>query len=178
MVKEYRLPWNDREGIIYGCIIAALSSLLIGGFNVYTNLGYSPDNILDFLSNYLVIWPIMFVVAFVLASTVVGKISKMIISRYVTPGDSSNTYICFNIIVCVLLMSVILTFLGSLIGQSLAMLMGGQTVDVVGILEDWPTLWPRNFCVAFWVEMLIAQPAARRVMVWMHRSKMGNGLAD
>ena len=177
-MEEYRLPWNAREGVIYGCIIAAISSLLIGGFNVYTNMGYSPDTIPDFLTDYLVIWPVMFIVAFFLANTVVGKVAKVVVNKFVSPGDSSNTYICFNLIICVLLMSVILTFLGGLIGQSLGMLMGGPPVDAIGLLEDWPIIWPRNFCIAFWIEMLIAQPAARKVMVWMHRSRMGRTMAD
>ena len=120
----------------------------------------------------------MFIVAFFLANTVVEKVAKVVVNKFVSPGDSSNTYICFNLIICVLLMSVILTFLGGLIGQSLGMLMGGPPVDAIGLLEDWPIIWPRNFCVAFWIEMLIAQPAARKVMVWMHGSRMGRTMAD
>jgi hypothetical protein len=49
MITEYRLPWNAREGIVYGCVIAALSSLIIGGYNVYDIMGYTPDRIGEFL---------------------------------------------------------------------------------------------------------------------------------
>jgi len=53
-MAEYRLPWNPREGIIYGCVIAALSSLLIGGYNVYDSMGYTPDRIREFLTDYMI----------------------------------------------------------------------------------------------------------------------------
>ena len=177
-MEELRLPWTAREGIIYGCIIAGLSSLIIGGYNVYDNLGYSLETFDDFLADYLVVWPAIFLIAFLLAKTLVGKIAKIVIGKFISPGDSVNAYICFNIIVCVLLMSVILTFLGGFIGQSIAMLMGGNAVDVMGLIENWPEIWPRNFCIAFWVEMLIAQPIARMAMVRIHTIRMGDAAAS
>jgi len=67
---------------------------------------------------------------------VVGKISTAVIRRYLGPNDSTNAYIVFNIVVCVLLMSVILTFLGGLIGESIGYLMGGPGVDVDHLLEN------------------------------------------
>ena len=167
-MKDNRLPWGKRDGIIYGCVIALLSSLIIGGYNVYDNMGYDLDHIVDFLSAFLIIWPVMFAVAFLLANTVVMRIANRLIFRFMSPSDSANTYICFNIIVSVLLLSVILTFLGGLIGETIGSLLGNGSVDVQGLLENWPRIWPRNFCIAFWVEMLIAQPAARKVMVILH----------
>lgn len=32
-------------------------------------------------------------------------------------------------------------------------------------------IWPRNFGVAFWIELLIAQPIARIVMRKLHQSQ-------
>ena len=175
---EYRMPWNAKEGIIYGCVIASISSLLIGGYNVYDNMGYTLDRFDEFAMQYIVIWPVMFLLAFTLVNTVVGRIAKMVVGKYSSPGDSTNAIIAMNIIVCVLLMSVILTFLGGLVGQTIGFMLGGPSVDVMELIENWPHIWPRNFCIAFWVEMLIAQPAARRVMVRMHRARMGTAPAQ
>ena len=111
----------------------------------------------------------MFLIAFSLANFVVGGIAGKVVDRFAAPGDSVNARLTMNIIVCVLLMSVILTFVGGLVGESIGFLMGGPSVDVIGLTENWPHIWPRNFCIAFWVEMLIAQPAARAVMVWAHK---------
>ena len=177
-MSEYRMPWNAREGVIYGCIIASLSSLLIGGFNVYTNMGYSLETFPDFLKNYLVVWPAIFLVAFILAASVVEKVSKIVVRRYAGPNDSTNAYICFNTIVCVLLMSMSMTLIGGIVGQSIGALIGGGTVDIAETVMIWPDIWPRNFCIAFWVEMLIAQPAARKAMVMIHRSSMGDVTAS
>ena len=173
-ITEYRLPWSAREGIVYGCIIAALSSLIIGGYNVYDIMGYTPDRFWEFLKGYLVTWPVMFLTAFVLASTVVSRIANRVVRRYIGPEDSTNAYICFNIIVNVLLMSVILSFLGGAVGQTVGYLQGGPVPDLAGLAENWPRIWPRNFCIAFWVEMLIAQPAARTAMVWIHTRRTGH----
>ncbi len=177
-MAEYRLPWNPREGIIYGCVIAALSSLLIGGYNVYDSMGYTPDRIREFLTDYMIMWPVVFLTAFLLATVVVSRIANAVVRRYIGPNDSANAYICFNIIVNVLLMSVILSFLGGVIGQSMGNIFGGPPVDLAELAENWPRIWPRNFCIAFWVEMLIAQPAARRVMVMIHRKRMGSEFAE
>ncbi len=168
-MEELRLPWNPREGILFGCIIALLSSFIIGGYNVYDGMGYDLDHLGDFFSTFLVIWPVMFAVAFTLSNTIVGWIAGKVVRRFAAPTDSTNTYICFNLIMCVLLMSVILTFLGGLIGQTIGAAMGNGHVDAMELVENWPRIWPRNFCIAFWVEMLIAQPAARAAMVRLHR---------
>ncbi len=165
---DNRLPHNPREGIVYGCVIASISSLLIGGYNVYDNMSYSLDTFGDFAIRYLTIWPVMFLIAFVLANTVVGHIAGWIVNRFSAPTDSINSRIVLNIIACVTLMSLILTFLGGLVGETIGSLLGGSEVDVMGLIDNWPKIWPRNFCIAFWVEMLIAQPVARRVMVWAH----------
>ena len=84
------MPWNAREGIVYGGVIAALSSLIIGGYNVYDIMGYTPDRIGEFLGKYLVIWPFVFVVAFLLATTLVSKIANFVVRRYIGPEDSAN----------------------------------------------------------------------------------------
>ena len=151
---------------------------MIGGCNVYDNMGYTLDTFTDFLATYIVIWPVMFLVAFTLANTVVGWCAKRIVKRYIGPEDSSNAYICFNIIACVLLMSVILTFLGGLVGETIGFILGGPQMDVLGLAANWINIWPRNFCIAFWVEMLIAQPVARRAMYRMHTSRMARVPTD
>ena len=172
-----RLPWNEREGIIYGCIIASISSLLIGGFNVYSNTGYSIDRFGEFVMNYLVIWPVIFIVAFTFASTVVERVAGMVVGRFAAPTDSVNAHIVMNIVVCVLMMSATISLVGGIVGETIVFLMGGPSVNVVELVANWTKIWPRNFCIAFWVEMLIAQPIARTVMVRMHAVNMKHDMA-
>jgi len=169
---DLRLPWNNREGILFGCIIAFLSSMLIGGYNVYDGMGYTVDRFGEFVTQFIVIWPFMFIIAFTLSNTIVGWVSGKVVRKFMAPTDSVNTYICFNLIVCVIQMSVILTFVGGLVGQAVGSVLGDAVIDVAELLENWPRIWPRNFCIAFWVEMLIAQPAARRAMVMVHERQI------
>ena len=140
----------------------------------YRSCSGSIDEFGKFLKRYLVIWPFVFITAFVLATTVVSWIANRVVRKFIGPQDSANAYICFNIIINVLLMSVILSFLGGVIGLSVGHLLGGPSVDIVQLAENWPRIWPRNFCIAFWVEMLIAQPAARFAMTKIHEKKMGS----
>lgn len=137
-------------------------------------MGYTPDRFGEFLVQYLAIWPFVFVTAFVLATTAVSKVANAVVRRYIGHDDSANAYLCFNIIINVLLMSVILSFLGGAVGQTVGYLLGGPVTDLAGLADNWPRIWPRNFCIAFWVEMLIAQPAARMAMVRIHTKKMGH----
>ncbi len=177
-MEELRLPWSRKEGILFGCIIAFISSNLIGGYNVYFNMGYELGEFGDFLTTWLKLQPIMFVTAFTLSNTVFGWISARVVRRFMAPTDSTNTCLCFNLIVCVLLMSVSLTFLGGAAGQLVGWLDGGPGIDLYGLLDNWPRIWPRNFCIAFWVEMLVAQPAARRVMMGIHRRRITSSEAS
>ena len=171
-MEELRLPWTTKEGILFGCIIAFLSSMLIGGYNIYDNLGYDLEHFEGFVSDFIIPWPIMFAIAFVLSNTIVGWVSRKVVPIFMSPTDSTNTYICFNLIVCVFQMSVLMTFLGGLVGESIGHIMGGPAVDITALAENWVRIWPRNFCIAFWVEMLVAQPAARRAMVMIHKRKL------
>lgn len=171
-MEELRLPWNAKEGILFGCIIAFISSNLIGGYNIYFNMGFELSEFGEFLKTLVKIQPIMFVMAFVLSNTIVGWVSAKVVHMFMAPTDSTNTYICFNLIMCVLQMSVLLTFLGGVAGQFVAFLETGHGMDVMELVDNWPKLWPRNFCIAFWVEMLIAQPAARAAMVTIHKRRI------
>ena len=79
---------------------------------------------------------------------------------YAITVDSSSPM--FNIIACVLMMSMIMTVVGPTVGH---LMEGVLTAEPI---FDWPGNWPVNFCVAFLVEMLVAQPAARHVMKRRH----------
>jgi len=95
-VEELRLPWSNKEGILFGCVIAFLSSLIISGYNLYFNVGYGPDRLVDFVCDFLIVWPIIFLIAFILSNTVVGWIAGKFVRRFMAPTDSTNTYICFK----------------------------------------------------------------------------------
>lgn len=158
-MEELRFPWNGREGLIYGGVIALITGFLMMTFNICKNNGGIEA---ECLRESLITLPLLWVVIMLLMTFIVGKVANRILDWVMLPSDSANTRIVLNIVACVTMMSVIMTAVGPLVGG----LMGGQLV--LEGLYNWPQNWPVNFCVAFWIEMAVAQPAARAIMKRMH----------
>ncbi len=158
-MEELRLPWNNKEGLLYGGVIALITSLIMCEFNLFKNAG---EVNLDLFMNGIISLPLVWIVVMLLITLVVGRIANAFVKKYTEPTDSFYTKIVFNIIACVLMMSASMTLIGPTIGHTLA---GDLSMDIV---YAWPSCWPVNFCVAFWVEMLVAQPTARCIMKRKH----------
>jgi len=158
-MEELRLPWSDKEGLLYGSVIAAITCLIMCEFNLFKNAG---EVSLDLFVNGLISLPFIWIAVMLLMTLIVGRIADAFVKKYTEPTDSFYTKIVFNIIACVLMMSASMTLIGPTIGHILA---GNLSMEVV---YAWPACWPVNFCVAFWVEMLVAQPAARCIMKRKH----------
>lgn len=158
-MEELRFPWNDREGLLYGGIIAGITAYLMVLFNMSRAIGdFKPEYLYQTIPTYIVAW----VVVMLLMTFVVGRVSDRAIGRYLLPSDSANARILTNIVVCVFCMSMIMSALGPVIGTVVE---GNLNFDQV---LRWPYNWPYNFCVAFMIELIIAQPAARAVMKRIH----------
>ena len=174
-MEELRLPWSNREGLLYGGIIAIITCIIMATFNIARSFGkFDAEVMLTSLKCIPIIW----VIVMLLMTFIVGRIANYGVRRFTEPTDGFNTRIVFNIIFCVTMMSMSMTLIGGIIGQGIGALIGGGTVDIAETVMIWPEIWPRNFCIAFWVEMLIAQPAARKAMVMIHRSRMGDVTAS
>lgn len=158
-MDELRLPWSKREGLVYGGIISIITCTIMCLFNVFRSAGQV--NMEVFINGLLCI-PILWILVMLTITFVVEPIARRFVEKYTEPTDSFYTKIVFNIIACVLMMSMIYTILGSLVGHIFA---GDVSADIILM---WPSNWPVNFCVAFWVEMLIAQPIARLAMKRWH----------
>ncbi|MGN0675281.1 MAG: hypothetical protein ACI4KG_05985, partial [Oscillospiraceae bacterium] len=80
-------------------------------------------------------------------------------SAITADGDSFRSKIIVNILCTVFLMSIFLTVIGTWIGSR------AITMEPVRFFFH---KWPRNFSVSFAVELLIAQPIARFVLLKKH----------
>lgn len=158
-MKEKRLPQNSKEGILYGGTICLVTVIVMLILNVGTEMGKLDATT---FSAIITLIPIIWIVAMLLETLVVGRIAKKLVEKFTEPTDGFNTKILFNIIFCVTGMSIIMTIVGAMIGK-------GQ-VSIEPFI-DFPQHWPRNFCVAFWCEILLAQPIARAVMKFIHKDK-------
>jgi len=80
--------------------------------------------------------------------------------RLTQKGDSFHAVITLNIMCTVFLMSIILTIVGTWVGN--------REITMEPLVNFFYK-WPRNFAISLAVEILIAQPIARRVMLGLHK---------
>lgn len=158
-MEELRLPWNNREGLLYGGVIALITGFLMMTFNMCKTLGGVRP---EYIENAIIAMPLLWVVIMLLMTFLVGRVSDYLIRRFGSQTDSVNARIVMNIVCCVAMMSVIMTAIGPLVGSLMSL-----TINLEGF-ENWINNWPVNFCVAFWIEMLLAQPIARMIMKRKH----------
>ncbi|MDD2626504.1 MAG: hypothetical protein PHT00_00555 [Candidatus Methanomethylophilus sp.] len=165
-MEELRLPWNAREGVLYGGVIALITAFIMSTLNIAQNNGGLDAGV---IRTSLISLPVIWVVVMLLMVFVVGRIANRGMRRFVAPTDGFNTRIVFNIIFCVTMMSASMSFLGPFVGECLSMDITWQCA------AEWASRWPTNFFAAFWVEVLLAQPTARAVMKHLHLRQLRRG---
>lgn len=150
-----RLPRNKKEFALFMAVISIISVNIIAplitcfevGFHIY--VWASALKVIPF------IW--LSVIALVL---ITYKPAEWLTSKIVKEGDSFNSHIVINILCTVFLMSIFLTVIGTWIGS--------MKISMEPI-RFFFYKWPRNFAISFAVELLIAQPIARKVIFTLHK---------
>lgn len=155
MHKEARLPQNAKEGIIFLLIISIISVNTIAPMIVGLERGFSKDVYLDTLK----IIPFMWVIVVLLVRLVSGPIVGKVLPKFVGKTDGFNARILLNTLLNVTVLSICLSIIGTWVGT------GEVNLEP---FTNFFHIWPRNFGVAFWIELLIAQPIARFIMKKMH----------
>ncbi|GHU06993.1 hypothetical protein FACS189431_0840 [Alphaproteobacteria bacterium] len=162
-----RMPRSTREFIAFMLVISLISVNIIPVIISGLASGFS----LELWQDLLMILPLVWV-AVIAVVLLTRKPAQFLANKIVRPTDSFNAHIIVNTLCSVLLMSVILTIVGTWIGTRHI-----SPDPFVHFFE----MWPRNFTVAFVVEMVIAQPIARAVMHHYHMhidAKTGREVAD
>ena len=154
-MKEKRLPNNSKEGVIYGSIICLISVTFMLSLNIIINVGRLDKNVLSIIIKSL---PLMFVLIFLLENIAVRPVVDKLNNIFTSKTDSFNSKILFNILFTVTIISFIMTIIGPMLANGISL------APVINIFKHWPL----NFFAAFWMELLIAQPVARLVMVKIH----------
>ena len=155
MHKEARLPQNAKEGIIFLLIISIISVNTIAPIIVGLERGFSKDVYFDTLK----IIPFMWIIVVVLVRVVSGPIVARLLPKFVGKTDGFNARILLNTLMNVTVLSICLSIIGTWVGS------GEVSLEP---FTNFFHIWPRNFGIAFWIELLIAQPIARFVMKKMH----------
>jgi len=155
MYKENRLPHNAKEGILFLLIISIISVNTIAPIIMGLERGFSKEVYLDTLK----VIPIMWVIVVLLVRLVAGPIVHKVMPKFVGQTDGFNARVLLNILINVTVLSLLLTIIGTWVGTKQISLEP---------FRNFLHVWPRNFGVAFWIEMLIAQPIARYAMKSLH----------
>ena len=145
------LPRNAKEGIIFGIFMCLFMVLFMSFLNITYNFGGVNS---ESLTAWGVSLPIIFVVAFAVENIIVNPITNFIINKIYKERSNNSILVCLNAIIIVPLMSIIMTILGELIGG----------FSIVEIFSEFLTTWPRNFCAAFFFNLIIAGPLARLIL--------------
>lgn len=154
---EKRLPKNNKEGLIYGLTISIVTVTLMVLLNIGTEKGINKDSLIIMLKSI----PIFIILAMLIETFLIGRVSSKLVDIFTEPSDGFNTKILFNILFCVTGMSITFTLIGTIINTGISL----------ELIENFLKHWPRNFCIALWIEILLAQPLARNIMKQIHKER-------
>lgn len=156
LYKESRLPQNAKEGILFMLIISLISVNTIAPLIVGLERGFSKEVYFDTVK----ILPIMWVIVILLVRLVAGPLVGKIMPKFVGQTDGFNARVLLNTLLNVTVLSLCLSIIGSWVGNA------KFSFDP---FKNFLHIWPRNFGIAFWIELIIAQPIARFVMKKIHQ---------
>lgn len=107
------LPRSKKEGIIFGIFMCLFMVIIMSFCNISINFGGVNA---ESMTAFGISLPIMFVVAFLVENIIVSPITNAIIGRVYKERSNTSVMVVLNAILIVPLMSLIMTFLGELIG--------------------------------------------------------------
>lgn len=149
-----KLPRSKKEFALFMGVISIISVNIIAPLITCFEIGFHLYVWADVLKVLPFIW--LSVIAIVLLTY---KPAEWLTAKIVSRDDSFNAHIIVNILCTVFMMSIFLTVIGTWIGS--------RHISLEPIRMFFYK-WPRNFSISFAVELLIAQPAARFVMLKLH----------
>lgn len=158
------LPRNKKDFALFMAVISIISVNIIAPLITCFEVGFHMYVWADAIKIMPFIW--ISVIALVL---ITFKPAEWLTSRIVKEGDSFNSHIVINILCTVFLMSIFLTVIGTWIGTRQV------SMDAIHMFFY---KWPRNFAISFAVELLIAQPIARWVMLKIHQIKDSKSICE
>ena len=155
------MPTNRKENIVFGISICVIMVFFMGLLNISIHLGGFN---LNSIKTCLIAFPVTFIIAYVLETFIVGRINGMLLAYFVSKKDSKNAYILFNCFFIVTMMSLLMTIVGGLLG--------GDTLQTV--LGEFFIRWPRNFCAAFFLNILVAGPVSRTILKAIQKNSVSD----
>lgn len=151
-----RLPRTKREFALFVAVISIISVNIIAPLITCFEIGFSASAWGGAMSALPFLW-----LAAVALALLAYRPAEWLTGRIVSSTDSFRSVATINILCTVFLLSIMFTVVGAWIGTRRFS------------AEPFFTFfykWPRNFAVSLGVELLIAQPIARLVMLKRHQN--------
>ena len=155
-----KLPQNRNEFVLFLLIVSIISVNIIAPIIGMLETGFTIQHYKQVLAVIPEMW-LSIIIVVLLANKPANFLKESIVSE----KDSFNTQITINILCNVLIVSAVMTMIGTWIGQ--------QQLFILP-LHTYFNNWPRNFAIAFVVEAVIAQPIARQVLLYHHLKAIKN----
>ena len=150
-----QLPRSKKEFALFMAVISIVSVNIIAPLITFSEMGFSLYIWSDTIKSIPFVW------AAVIALVLITYKPAERLTRLVVKEDGSFAWhITINIFFTVVMMSIFLTVLGTWIGT--------RRISMDPIYRFF-NKWPRNFTISLFVEMCVAQPLARFVMIKYHQ---------
>lgn len=158
MKEETRMPQNGKEFILFLAVISIISVNTIAPLIMALQFRFTKAVYLQTLKTI----PFMWIIVVLIVPFIVEPIVNKLMPKFTQPTDSFNATTLFHIFPSVLIMSILLTVIGTWVGT--------RSISIEPIKTFFYT-WPRNFTIAFFIELLVAQPLARLAMALIHKKR-------
>jgi len=149
-----KLPRNKKEFVLFMAVVSIISVNIIAPLITCFEIGFNMGVWMDVYKIMPFIW-----ISVIILVLLTHKPASYLTEKIVSKEDSFNSHIVINILCTVFLMSIFLTVVGTWIGS--------RHISLEPITMFFYK-WPRNFAISLGVELLIAQPIARFVMLKLH----------
>ncbi|MCW2280142.1 hypothetical protein [Lactococcus lactis] len=149
-----KLPRNRKDFLLFLGIVSVLSVNIIAPLITCFEIGFTIKN---WLATYQIM-PVLWIVVVILV-LITHKPASKLTQKFIGSDNSFNAQVLINCLINVIMMSILLTIIGSWIGMRNLSLQP---------FEHFFYKWPRNFSISFFVEVLLAQPFARFFMYKKH----------
>ena len=139
-----QMPVNKREHLVYTFLMVFVMALVMTSYNVIRHDGFS----LVSLQKAWIIFPITYVLAFVVEWFLVGKIAMKLIQKFVKESDPLPKKILLSALFFVTQMVFCMSLLCSIIFNEF----NDQWIN------NWLTSMPYNFMMAYPLQVIFAGP--------------------
>lgn len=152
------MPKSKKEGIIFGLCMCFIMVFFMGALNISIHMGgVNARSLIIALKAF----PVTFIIALLVESLIVQPIDANLLRKFSKDSDSDNAKILFNCFFIVTMMSFTMTIIGGLLGGD----------SIATIMKEFFIRWPRNYFAAFFLNILVAGPISRMILVRIQENR-------